>query len=254
MPKFSKPLFITLAVLYFLFLVVSQIPAGWVAYTAHKSVPNLWLTGVTGSAWKGLARGAQLDLGKNTQIPMGPVNWEISPWSMLLLSPCIEFQAQFAGRPFDGRVCYGISGSLKISDLTLEAPADAFAELIPIKAGGMASLNIIDGKMNGELKVSNLEGQLTVQGVRINPGDGWMQLGTFAATLGASENGELTAKVIDIDAPFAVDMDVSWAVGTESVKANGTIKPGDNAPGNAVAGIQILGEEVDTGVYHIQWP
>ena len=257
MPKYLKSLFIVFAALYFLFLVISRTPASWVAYSLHASVPNLWLTGVSGSAWDGLARGAQFDLG-DAQIPMGSFRWEVSPLSLLLLSPCVKFESEFAGQPFSGEVCQSVFGATKLHDFVLDAPVETFAELIPIKVGGDASLQVVSATLNGvlsnEIAVEALDGRFTLQNARLNPGNGWMNLGTYAAVLKAGENGDLTASVLDIEATLGVDIDASWTVASEEFTAVGTIVTSENSPPDAVSAIQIFGEEKEPDVYFVQWP
>ncbi len=258
MQKSFKVALLVVGVIYFLFLVLARVPATWVAYFVHQSVPNLWLTGVTGTAWNGLARGAQIDI-QNEPVPMGTFRWQVSPWSLLLLSPCIKFESQFANQPFDGEVCQSITGAVRISNLSMDAPLVYFEELLPMKASGQASLQIASASFSNinfqNMRVNNFDGRLSVLNTRISPENKtWMTLGSYAAVMKEGEDGSLAAQVLDLDAPFGVDLIVSYKFGDETFNANGTIEVNETAPQQAVDAIQIVGEEREDDVYFIQWP
>lgn len=246
------------AFVYVIVLIIVKIPAAWVASTLHSNLPNLWLTGVTGTAWNGVANGAQLDIG-DSQIPMGVFRWKVSPWSLVLLNPCMDIKSELAGQPFEGRVCQSLVGNVSVSDLTVDLPVDIFSDMVNLQIGGQASLQVAHAKVAGVIigvpKVSSLDARLTVLNSSINPGNGWMTLGSYAAVLSESGQGGINAQILDIDAPFGVELTASWVtVGSEDVVANGTIATTPNSPPDAVSAIQIIGEEKEAGVYHIQWP
>ena len=253
-----KLLLIALGVVYFLFLVLARVPATWVAYFVHSAVPNLWLTGVTGTAWNGFARGAQIDI-QEEAVPMGLFRWKVNPWSLLLLSPCIKFESQLANQPFEGEVCQSVTGSVSVSNLTLDAPLAYLEEFFPIKASGQASLQVASANLSSlnidSMRVSNLDARLSVLNTRFTPDNKtWMTLGSFAAIMREGDDGSMAAQVQDIDSPFGVDLIVSYRFGEESFSANGTIEVTDSAPQPAIDAIQIVGEEREDDIYYIQWP
>ena len=243
---------IVAAVVYLLYLIVANIPASWVANAVHKAAPNVWLSSVSGTAWNGYARGAQLDVG-GSQIPMGSFRWKLKPLSLFLLSPCVEFDSELAGRPFEGTLCQSITGAQSVSDLAIELPLEFVADMVKLPMSGQASLDIAKAKIKGN-QVKALDARLSVSNVRIRPARNWMTLGSYGAVMTETDTGAVGAQIIDTDAVFGVQLNAEWTIGSEDVIANGTIATTASSPPDAVSAIQIVGEEKQPGVYTIQWP
>ena len=251
--KRNRWMFIALVVGYFLFLVFSRIPASWVAYAVHSAVPSFWLTGVTGTAWNGVARGAQVDIG-GASVPMGQFRWQINPWSLLILNPCIAFDSEFDGRPFSGKACHNVFGTLSVSDLSVDVSLGLFSDIAPVPIDGNVSVTVLKAKVAGLKEIKNLDARLAVQQARVSGDNGWMILGSYASNLVENGRNGLKGQVFDIEAPFTVDLTMDWALTADTVAVKGTIAPKPEAPTDAVSAIQIFGEEIERGIYHIQWP
>ena len=253
--KYLKPIAIVVAIVYFVSLVIAKAPAAWVAHALHQAVPVFWLNGVTGTAWSGHAKNAQLDIGARA-VPMGDFRWRINGFSLLTLNPCITFETQFANQPFSGKACYGvIGGQASISQLTLGVPIELFNDMLPMRAGGQASIDIVKAKLDGTL-VKQLDARVSVQDIRVNPAEGWIELGTYAAQVKESGNGGIAAKVFDIEAPFVIDLNVGWGPQKDDYNVAGSIKLTENSPQDVVSAIEIFASEreAEPGHYDLVWP
>lgn len=249
--KLIKPLIYLFFAVYFVFLVLSRAPAELAAAAAHAAAPNLWLTGVEGSLWQGRAASGQLDL-PQTSLPLGAVTWKLEPLSLLLLSPCVKLDATRSGLQLAGKVCKTITGTTRIKNMTLETSVDPLNQLLHVQIGGMASVNVLSAEING-LKVKGLDARATWLNGSIYTGESWLAVGSYGANLNGAGNGELSASIFNVDAPLKVDMVATWNV-EQGWKTQGTVTPGNNAPDLLKGGVQLVGEELEPGVYKVVWP
>jgi len=245
--KWLKPATIIFLALYFVYLVASRAPAEIAAAVMHKAIPDLWLTGVQGSVWRGTAKGAQLDL-KHSTLGLGELHWRLSPWSLLLLSPCMDIEANNGGQLISGKVCRGIAGTTRLSNINIEAPITPLSEYIGMPVSGFGSLQIAEARLDGS-SVEKLDARLSWQEGSLNPGEGWIAVGTYAASLLENSDGGISAQVFDIDAPLKVQMVANWT--PVRWQLNGAVTLGENTPEMLRNGIQLIGEESDDGSYNV---
>ncbi|MFT5082174.1 MAG: general secretion pathway protein N [Lentisphaeria bacterium] len=249
---FTKSLFSVLLILYFLFLVVARAPASIAAWAAHKAVPALWLTSVSGTLWQGVAGGAQIDLA-DQPMALGEVRWRLDPWSLLLLNPCVNFETHIPGQMISGELCQSLAGVSKVNQLSLEAPVTLINPILPFDAAGQFSLDVISAEFDRK-QVSQFNARISWQNARIKPDDNWIGLGFFAATANEDGNGGIAAEIFDLDSSFTLALKAHWQPGDENWSMGGTITPKSNAPQLIVQGLQSFGEEVEAGTYKVQWP
>ncbi|WP_019603749.1 type II secretion system protein N [Teredinibacter turnerae] len=246
-----KPLIYLFFIGYFLYLVLSRAPAELAASAVHAAVPNVWLTGVEGSLWHGRAASGQLDLPQSA-IPLGNVTWDLDPLSLILLSPCVKLNAVRPGLQLDGTVCHSITGSSRIKDLMLETSVDPVNELIAVQISGQASINVLSAEIKN-MQVEALDARASWLNGSVYTGESWLAVGSYGANLNGLGNGEVSAKLFDIDAPVTVDMGATWNM-QQGWKTQGTVKPAPLAPDLIKGAVQLVGEELEPGVYRVMWP
>lgn len=245
---FVKTAFVTFLIVYFLYLVLSQAPASLAAWAVHKAAPNVWLTSAEGTMWNGIARGAQIDVGREP-IPMGQLRWKLNPLSLLVLSPCVDFESDLVS----GSFCSGIAGSYSVKDLSLDTPLAAVKDLLPIESAGQLSLQVIEADFTMK-RITSLNAKASVQGMRINPLGDWVNLGAVAIQADGNGKGGVKAKIFDIDSPITIDMLADWTPGAETWNIGGTVKLKDESPELLRQGLPTVGQEVDKDTYKLQWP
>ena len=241
--------FICLAV-YFFLTVIMTAPAEWVASAAVKSVPGLSLSGVSGTVWSGRAAGAHYRyMGDN--IDFGGLSWKSGLLSLLGLKVCAEIDSGLV----DGDVCQGIGGKTEFKKLKVNRlPASMFDKHIGVASlGGVASVDVRHAQIAKNGAVKKLDGKLDWRSAQVNAGDGWFQLGSFAADLGAGEDGGITFKLFDLDGNFNVDIRGAFSYkGQPSLK--GTVKPKPEAPAPLVDGLRVFSQETNDGTFQVAWP
>jgi len=86
----TKNYWIAFAIVLWLVLILSTIPASWAVYILQKNLSDWQVAGVSGSLWRGSAKKSQL-LIDNQSFPLGELQWQLDPLGLLQLNPCISF-------------------------------------------------------------------------------------------------------------------------------------------------------------------
>lgn len=247
-----KPALIAGLVVYFLYLIVSMVPARYAAWAVHTAAPNVWLTGVRGTLWNGYASGGQVDLGGNP-VALGEVTWSLNPLTLLTLKPCIQFETDSAAQMFSGYVCQGLFGSTSIKDLSLDFPLSMLSGVVEVEAAGQFSFQIIEAEISGK-RVEKLDARFSWQNASVNTGESWWTLGAFGGQATANADGGISVHVTDISGPIGVDINAKFVLGSEIWTAEGTVKPSAEAPADITTALQVFAEEVEPGTFKITWP
>lgn len=248
--KLNKTLLIAALIGYFLFVVVSNIPARLLASIVHKQVPVVWLNSVEGTIWKGNAAAAQVDV-KPVALPLGKLKWELSPWSLLMLKPCVNFEASQKGQNIGGELCYGVGGRSSLKDVAVDGSMAIINGLVGTELKGRGSLEVQHAEFT-KSQVKKLSATLNWYNSRIYVFDEWMSLGSYVAKFKENERGGVDANIFNLEAPLALEAKADWTM-AEGWAADGTVKPGEGTPEALVNRIKMFGEEVEPGTYKVVW-
>lgn len=181
--------------------LVTFLPARVAANWVQSSTP-VKLGGVTGTLFHGEAGYASLPGGGVENL-----RWTLHPAALLLgrASVHLSFNSDLDG--FSADVSRSlISGSTDVSNATGSATAGWLAKLAGytfLPLSGRIQLNINDARFDDALKVSALDGQITLSKARwelLNPA---IELGKVQTALDHTDTG-LRARVIDSQGPLAV--------------------------------------------------
>ena len=201
------------AILAFVAFLAWRAPASLVADVAAEVVPGLVLSGVSGSAWNGVAAQATL-----RGAPLGAVEWRLAPLPLLGGSMRADVRLRAPGVSLDARVVSSFDGSrVALSDANGTAPL-AWLERVSGARGP------IDGT------VSIAQGAIVLDRGRFTAADGTARLadavvtqpqrfllGDFTLVLSAVD-GWLNGEVVEATGPVRVAGDVRvsgdrrWAV------------------------------------------
>jgi general secretion pathway protein N len=203
--KTYKKLWISLGVALFLIFVISQIPAVWGAYLLSRST-GLALSGVTGTVWNGRASLASLPTPER-EYSLGQLSWKLKPFSLLTLSPCARVTANLPGQQFDGEICSGTGGVMKMRNADVSIPVALIQSKLPVLIQGQLSTHITDMELRGDVLLK-LNGKLTWNGARVNTGANWLDLGSFAAEFTDNGNNGIRGNFFQLSGPVDVDLKV----------------------------------------------
>lgn len=204
--KFIPPVrWVLLLLLLTIVFALTRIPATWAAYFMTQG-NTLGLSGVQGTVWSGQARMASLEI-DNQNYSLGVLRWELNPWSLLGLTPCADVSAALEAQTIDGRVCAGLGGSVRVSDTSIDAPASLVQAGVPVPIQGQLAANIQSLEMD-QGRLTDLQGNLSWSGARVQAEGTWVTLGSFAAEARYdAEQDALVADVFDLDGPIQLEVE-----------------------------------------------
>jgi general secretion pathway protein N len=199
----SKKFWITLGVVFWLYFVVSNLPAVWGAYLLTRS-GDIAMNGVSGTLWTGRASLASVKI-KGMDHSLGQLTWKLNILSLFTLKPCALISAHMDNQEFDGVVCMKGKTGIAIKDATLSFPAALVQPLLPLAIDGQFAmtierLEIIDTQLLG------LRGKGTWMGSKIYNGSNWMSLGGIGADLVDDGKKGLSAHIFDVGSPLHLDL------------------------------------------------
>lgn len=240
--------FVTFLGLYFCYLVVSQIPAQWLALGVNKAVPQMALGSVQGTLWQGEAS-ARIGIA-DQNLDLGAVAWTIDPLAMLGLNLCITLRSE----KLSGTFCRAATGAMSVSNaLVDQVPMKLFQKQLPVEVSGHIAATVQQAKVDSTPSIKALEANVSWQRARVNAGDGWYDIGSYGATLSAGAQGGVKAAIVDLEGPFVVAVDAEVNFDGTSI-ANGSITPKGEAPPPLVTGLSMLTQKDDNGAFRVVWP
>lgn len=183
------------AALIMLVLLVAQAPARLLP----RFVPTdtLSLHGVSGTLWRGDAARASVAVAGG-QLQLGSLNWRLSAWSLLFLSPRLEVHSAWGNQHLDGMLTYGGEGDLALSNVDASLPAALVRQFVPLELSGsfsvLAKRIVLRGGVpyaaDGRL-VWEYAGWISPQGPR--------RLGQYALDVSQPDGEELVGEVTTLD-------------------------------------------------------
>lgn len=177
-------------------------PATLVAQAAAAG--GLQLSGLHGSLWTGSAESARLQLapvrGRALVFDLGELDWRLEPMSLLGLNACVRISASLSSQQFQGRVCAGLGGETRISDLRLNVPANFVRLMAPIEANGKLMLALDELSLSGN-RITGLSGSGRIENLSVLMGRDWQSFGNLNLAVGVAGDKTplFTADVISDD-------------------------------------------------------
>lgn len=206
--KINKKLWILLGAGLFLVFMISNTPAIWGAYLLTRGT-GVALSGVTGSLWNGRASLASVRTTAQ-EYSLGQLSWSLSPLSLLTLSPCAEVTTKLPMQEFDGEICSGSGGAVKVRNADISLPVALLQAKIPVPIQGQFSSHIDELELRGDV-LQKLKGKLTWNDARVNTGSNWLDIGSYAAELSDNGSNGVSAKFFQLSGPVDVNLQIELA-------------------------------------------
>ncbi len=218
----SKKFWITLGVVFWLYFVISNLPAVWGAYLLTRS-GDIAMNGVSGTLWSGRASLASVKI-KGADHSLGQLNWKLNILSLFTLKPCALIGTHMDNQEFDGEVCVKGKKAIAINKATVSFPAALVQPLLPLAIDGQFALTIDRLDIN-DMQLIGLHGKATWMGSKIYNGSNWMSLGGIGADLVDDGKKGLSAHIFDVGSPLHLDL-----VGNLPYPTGAIIKGGFSLP------------------------
>ena len=211
---------------YFIVLVVVATPATLVTANLAKAVPQLQLSIISGTAWKGRAADAAVVV-QGKALSLGALKWEFKPLSLMALKACVDLESDI----FSGNVCRTITGQNQFHRVQADLPAALANRFIKeAEFAGVASLNIVRGEVSDKGEVAKLSGNFSWRSARVKVQGMWFTLGDYAADLVEAGDGNINASIFDLSGPFGLKLNTSVGVGIQTPKISGEVTPREGDP------------------------
>ena len=199
----NKNFWISLGVIVWVYVVVSNFPAVWAAYAFTRG-GDLAMSGVTGTVWNGRASLASIKI-KGVDHAVGQLTWKLSALSLFTLKPCAQITTQMDNQDFDGYVCYRGKNGISLNKTTANFPAVIVQPMLPLAIDGHLSLTMENLVVeNGQFK--KIQGKTSWMNARIYNGTNWMSLGNVGADLVDDGKNGLSAHIMDAGGPVRLDL------------------------------------------------
>lgn len=177
--------------------ILARAPAALWVYGAQAALPGFTVTAVEGSIWRGQAQGLAWQW-QSQAMGLSRLRWQLTPWSLLLLSPAVEVDANLHEQQFQGHISAPLGQSLRLREFTIVMPASQLPVQAPLPVSARVSVDIARLSVD-ERAISELEGRVALEGVQVHGQRKWA-LGSFAAELFAAQ-GDLHARLFDLGGP-----------------------------------------------------
>lgn len=199
----SKKFWISLGIVFWLYFVISNLPAAWGAYLLTRD-GTIAMNGVSGTLWNGRASLASVKI-KGVDHSIGQLNWKLNVLSLFIFRPCAQIGTHMDGQEFEGAVCIKGKRGMTVKNATTTFPAALVQPLLPLAINGQFTLDIEQLEV-GDMQLLSLRGKATWTEGKIYNGSNWMGLGSLGADLKDDGKKGLSAHIFDINSPLKIDL------------------------------------------------
>lgn len=187
--------------------ILLQAPATLVYLALQTRLPELRVSGMAGTVWRGKAMGIAAPFGGQA-VGIGKLDWQVRPWSLFLLHPGIDFQGRQDDQKFSGRLDLSLTSGWHLRDTTLELPLARLGQMETLPLDGtieidLDSLSVVDARLRA------IEGRAWLRSATLFVAGKRFLLGDLAAELDMSGEGGLRA---DFVSDSAQPMGISGAL------------------------------------------
>ena len=195
---------------YFVFLITT-LPAAPVLAMFNDRMP-VSINNVSGSLWNG--RAGSVVTGKLT---LDNVEWAFLPLRLLLARAAIDVDAEFNGKPLDGRLATGLSGNLAVDELNMRLGASDVASLVVLPLGELAGdfLLRINSAIFQPGSVPRIDGTLKWNKAAVTVAE-TADLGNVSVSIKEDDTSPLTASISNKGGQLALNGPVFAQTGHET--------------------------------------
>lgn len=177
---------VVLGVLLFVILSLAAAPAQLLVAVVDKSGLPLRLQLVDGTIWQGRADNASVIV-RGAEFPLGQMSWEISPLSLLTLSPKFSVSTDYPGWDVVGKFGVTAWGRWSATDLQGRFPLSILEPWVPLLFSGECFFSFSDVR-GTSVSVEEVVGQVNLQDVFWQGGTYPMLLGHYRADVSQSND------------------------------------------------------------------
>lgn len=248
----KKRYWIPAGLILWLIIVLAKAPASWAMALLQQAEPSWQVTEPSGSFWRGRVQTAQLNVNEQA-LGLGQFDWQISPLSLLIFKPCIQFTAQRGPQAITGEACFSLfSDSVSIRDVQAKLLVETLEPWLLVKLDGEGLIDIRELKANKD-QITTLQGNLKWNNARAHNGNTWVALGNLNAALDDDQQGGLVTQwFAETGGPLATDIKIQLPL-TGGILMKGTITPANTADPAIYQALNMVGQPIGDGRYEIEY-
>lgn len=242
--------YLALGLAAFLLALVATLPARQAYGLVQSRLGNLPLTlhEVGGTVWSGQAGALAY-----RSTPLGALQWELSPWRLLLGRLALAVQLQDDAGAVSGRITVHSDGSAVLREVTGRLPAGRFMLFnpgLPIAADGIIALNLEEAQLPAE-QAPALRGTVVWSQALLVAGQP-LRLGDLKLTLQPGEDGGTTGVLADAGGPLEINGTLSLDKG-RNYRLEAKLRARPEAEAGLGNALQMLGRPDGRGYYTLRY-
>ncbi len=185
-------------------LMAWQMPASWALQRLIGPQTDIVFKGVDGRIWSGKAR--QVDVfWQGERYSLGEVEWLWRPQTLLRLQACIDFVSRLNTQVLEGTACRHAGGDWSLYKSEIHVPASLAQLFLPIQVQGELPIYVEQITLS-QGRVTELDARSQRRQAAYHNSQTWLSLGHLAGTFSSNHKGTITADIVDIEGPMAVNL------------------------------------------------
>jgi hypothetical protein len=229
-----------------LLILLMTAPARLAGYWLPEQ--QLSLQGFSGSLWQGQADRAAVAV-SGGWLQLGEIEWHLSPWSLLWLSPQVELKAQWGQQLIDASISVSPTGRIELEQTSVTFSANLVQQWLPVQLGGSINLLVPNMELEQGLPVSG-EGRLVWQRASWTGNSGSQLLGDYVVEFKVEADQQFSGAISTLAGPVqaagtASLQGRSYTVDVQLKSEQGFNKEISNA-------LQLMAAPVENG-YHVKF-
>jgi general secretion pathway protein N len=132
---------------------------------------------------------------------LGRLEWRLSPFSLLLLSPRLDVESRWVAQLIVGDFALSRGGQLRIRDASISVSAGLLQRFLPVQLEGVFNLQLPGITLENGLPVAG-EGRLVWQQARWFDGGRSRELGDYVLQFHVDEQQQLQGNVSTLSGPI----------------------------------------------------
>jgi general secretion pathway protein N len=201
------------------------------------------LQGFSGSFWHGSADSAALAVAGG-HLQLGRLQWNLSPVSLLLLSPRVEVETRWGRQSLAADIKVSRDGKLRLRDCTATLPASLVRQWLPVQLRGSLNFLTEDLSFSGQYPHEG-SGRLVWQDAHWIGNTTSQDLGDYVLEFDVKDAGQVEGRVSTLSGPIMVQGTVKLAQQQYSLDLMLSSESG--IPPELGNALQLVAEPTDSG-------
>ena len=226
-----------------IFLVVLLVTAPARLLDVFLPADQLSLQGYSGTLWQGRVSSASLAVAGG-RLQLGELEWKLSPLSLLLLSPRIQFESRWGRQMVEADVRISAGGNLQLRDTSVSFSAALVKQWLPVALAGTVELLLVDMEVREAMPVAG-QGRLVWRDALWIGNRSRQALGDYVLEFTVEAGQQVRGTVTTLAGP--VQVEGSFEVQGRSYSVDATLSAEQGFDPELGSALQLLAAPVDGG-------